>query len=194
MNADLRVAVTFDDGPHPKNTEGLIRILSERVIPSTFFVLGRNAKSWPDLLRLMHEAGHEIGNHGWSHTSFDALDDDTLLRELRETHDVIRKESSQECAIYRPPYGVIIEHQQLLIKERLGYRPVFWNVDSLDWQRPNVDELIRLATNLPVKKAILLFHDFADVTLDALPRILDTLLGYECTFYTASKIVSGLER
>jgi Polysaccharide deacetylase len=71
MKPELRIALTFDDGPHPKNTEALINILSERIVPATFFVLGQNAKRWPDILRLMHEAGHEIGNHGWSHASFD---------------------------------------------------------------------------------------------------------------------------
>lgn len=188
MHADLRVAVTFDDGPHPKNTEALVKILSDRVIPSTFFVLGRNVKLWPDTLRLMHEAGHEIGNHGWSHSSFETLSDLELLRELTETNELIKEASSQECSIYRPPYGAITERQHLLITERLGYRLVLWNVDSLDWQKPSVDELIRNTTNLAVKKAVLLFHDFSDVTREALPRILDTLLGYDCTFYTASRL------
>jgi peptidoglycan-N-acetylglucosamine deacetylase len=194
MASGLRIALTFDDGPHPKNTEALIRTLSERIIPATFFVLGSNAKRWPDVLRLTHEAGHEIGNHGWSHLSFQTLSDADILRELSETHKIIREASSQECAIYRPPYGAITEHQQLLIKKQLGYRLVRWNVDSLDWQKPSVDELIRGATNLGVKRTVLLFHDFSDVTREALPRILDTLLGYDCTFYMASRILAGLER
>jgi peptidoglycan-N-acetylglucosamine deacetylase len=194
MASDLRIALTFDDGPHPKNTEVLIRTLSERIIPATFFVLGSNAKRWPDILRLAHEAGHEIGNHGWSHLSFETLSDADILHELNETHQLIREKSSQECNIYRPPYGAITERQQSLITQHLGYRVILWDVDSLDWQKPNVDELIRNTTNLAVRRAVLLFHYFSDVTREALPRILDTLLGYDCTFYTASRILPDLER
>jgi peptidoglycan-N-acetylglucosamine deacetylase len=188
MILGARVALTFDDGPHPKNTKVLVKILSERIIPATFFVLGRNVKSWPDILRLTHEAGHEIGNHGWSHSSFETLSDADILHELSETHQFIREKSSQECTVYRPPYGAIAERQKSLITEHLGYRLVLWNVDSLDWQKPSVDEVIQNTTNLAVKRAILLFHDFSDVTREALPRILDTLLGYDCTFYTASRL------
>jgi peptidoglycan/xylan/chitin deacetylase (PgdA/CDA1 family) len=192
LRPHLRVALTFDDGPHPKNTEALIKILSERIIPATFFVLGSNAKRWPDVLRLMHEAGHEIGNHGWSHSSFSALSDTDILNELSQTHQLIREKSSQQCTVYRPPYGAITEHQQSLITEHLGYHLSLWNVDSLDWQKPTIDELIRKATHLEVKRAILLFHDFSNATRQALPKILDTLQSYHGTFYTASRILPDL--
>jgi peptidoglycan/xylan/chitin deacetylase (PgdA/CDA1 family) len=188
VKTNLRVALTFDDGPHPKNTEVLIKILSERIIPATFFVLGSNARRWPNILRVIHEAGHEIGNHGWSHSSFDTLADEEILCELRETSATIKTGSSQECVIYRPPYGVISDNQRELIERELGYRLILWNVDALDWQRPSVDTLVQRATNFAVSKALLLFHDFADITHEALPRILDTLLARDCTFYTASRL------
>src|SRR5713101_5578306 len=95
MSADFRVALTFDDGPHPKNTKKLAQILSERIVPATFFVLGENIKRWPDITKFVSEAGHEIGNHGWSHSSFETLDDATLLRELAETKNLIRDASAQ---------------------------------------------------------------------------------------------------
>jgi peptidoglycan/xylan/chitin deacetylase (PgdA/CDA1 family) len=188
----LRIALTFDDGPHPRNTEALIKMLSERIIPATFFVLGSNAKRWPEILRLMHEAGHEIGNHGWSHSSFAALSDADVLNELSRTHQLIREKSSQECRVYRPPYGAITEHQQSLITDYLGYRLSLWNVDSLDWQKPTIDDLIRKATDLNVKRAVLLFHDFSDATRQALPQILDALQSYDGAFYTASRILHDL--
>ena len=73
MASPFRVALTFDDGPHPKNTGALVKICSERLVPATFFVLGENVGRWPDTVRFIHEAGHEIGNHGWSHSSFGAV-------------------------------------------------------------------------------------------------------------------------
>src|SRR5207302_10259483 len=127
------IALTFDDGPHPQNTERLVRTLSERIIPATFFVLGQNVKRWPDTVRLIHEAGHEIGNHAWSHSSFEHLSDKTIIQELVETNEIIRQASSQESTIYRPPYGAISQHQRRLIKARLGLRLILWNVDCLDW-------------------------------------------------------------
>lgn len=188
MKTDLRVALTFDDGPHPQNTEALIKILSERIIPATFFVLGKNVASWPDIVHFMHDTGHEIGNHGWSHLSFETLRDEDVLRELRETTAAIKKHSSQECTIYRPPYGEITDKQRQLIERQLGYKLVLWNVDSLDWQKPSIDKLIERSTNFDVTRAFILFHDFADITREALPRILDTLLTHDCTFYTASRL------
>ena len=188
MKTDLRVALTFDDGPHPRNTEALIKILSERIIPATFFVLGKNVERWPDILRFMYETGHEVGNHGWSHLSFETLSDAEILHELRETNSAIKKHSSQDCLIYRPPYGTITDKQRGLIERELSYRLVLWNVDSLDWQSPTIDELIQRTTNFTMKRAFLLFHDFADLTREALPRILDTLLARDCTFYTASRL------
>jgi peptidoglycan/xylan/chitin deacetylase (PgdA/CDA1 family) len=188
MGSGFRVALTFDDGPHPRNTEALVKILSERVVPATFFVLGENAGHWPEALRFIHEAGHEIGNHGWSHSCFNTLTDAEILRELRETSAVIETHSSQKCVIYRPPYGAINDKQRRLIECELRYRLVLWNVDSLDWQKPSVDALVQRVTNFEVTKAMLLFHDFADITRKALPKILDTLLARECTFYTASRL------
>lgn len=183
-----RVALTFDDGPHPKHTELLIRILSERIIPATFFILGSNAQRWHDIVKLIPAAGHEIGNHGWSHASFADLTDSEILNELQKTHDVIRSLSGQDCAIYRPPYGKITQHQQNVVTAALGYRLSMWNVDSLDWRKPTADDLIRTVTSFKVKTATLLFHDFSKETTELLPRILDTLMAKDCTFYTASRI------
>jgi peptidoglycan-N-acetylglucosamine deacetylase len=150
MASAVRVGLTFDDGPHPQNTEALVKILSERLVPATFFVLGENVRRWPETVRFIHEAGHEIGNHGWSHSSFNTLADAEILRELRETNAAIETHSSQECVIYRPPYGAISDKQRRLIQRELGYRLVLWNVDSLDWQKPSVDALIQHTTNFAV--------------------------------------------
>jgi peptidoglycan-N-acetylglucosamine deacetylase len=189
-----RIALTFDDGPHPKHTESLIKTLSERILPATFFVLGTSAKRWPNVVKYMHQAGHEIGNHGWSHSSFAGLTDSEIVKELQDTHQLIRSLSEQECAIYRPPYGTITQHQQKVITAALDYRLSLWNVDSLDWRKPTVDDLVHTMTTFRVKTAILLFHDFSTETREALPRIIDTLMARDCTFYTASRILSYLRR
>jgi peptidoglycan/xylan/chitin deacetylase (PgdA/CDA1 family) len=186
MGSEFRVALTFDDGPHPKNTELLVKILSERVIPATFFVLGENVDRWPNVLRFIHECGHEIGNHAWSHQSFGTLSDESILRELTQTNVAIRKITSQDCSIYRPPYGVITNRQRQVIERELHYKLILWNVDSLDWQSSTVDALIHRTINFTTKRAVLLFHDFADRTCEALPRILDSLVARDCVFCIAS--------
>jgi peptidoglycan/xylan/chitin deacetylase (PgdA/CDA1 family) len=183
-----RVALTFDDGPHPKNTEALVNLLSERAIPATFFLLGEHMSRRPEIVRFIHNAGHEIANHGWSHSSFAALDEKQILHELGRTNEAIRTQSSQECTIYRPPYGAITRIQRELIERKLGLRLVLWNVDSLDWQKPTVDKLIARTTNFAFMRAVLLFHDFADVTREALPRVLDILSARNCNFCTASRV------
>jgi peptidoglycan/xylan/chitin deacetylase (PgdA/CDA1 family) len=186
----LRIALTFDDGPHPSYTAKLIELLAERIIPATFFVLGGNAKCSPHLLNRMHDAGHEIGNHGWSHTPFSQLKDSEILDELKRTNELIQQHTSQSCTIYRPPYGAITDQQESLIRNQLGYELILWNVDSLDWKNPSAEQLLRNTTEIATKKAILLFHDFSNITCETLPRILDTFERRDCTFYTASRILT----
>jgi peptidoglycan-N-acetylglucosamine deacetylase len=190
MPANRRVALTFDDGPHPKNTARLIDILSRRIVPATFFFLGKNISLRPHIAKLASDAGHEIGNHGWSHSSFESLDNATILRELKETNRIISEVSSQACEIYRPPFGQITQAQQSLITQNLGYKLILWDIDSLDWQKPSGETLIRnTTTTIGVQTTRLLFHDFADITVETLPCIVDTLLDLNCTFYTVSRLL-----
>ena len=184
-----RIALTFDDGPHPMNTRRLLETLNERLVPATFFVLGKNISLWPSLARDVHDGGHEVGNHGWSHRSFANLSDSEIVEELRATDGAIRQLTLSSPSIYRPPYGAISDAQRHLIEAQFAYHLVMWNIDSADWRRPSVKQLVQSATELKYENTILLFHDFCDVTCEGLPHIIEGLLRQNCIFYTVSDLL-----
>ena len=129
------VWLTFDDGPHPKNTEKVLKILAKFGITATFFVVGQNAKRWPQLVKKVSDEGHRIGNHSYTHPNLTKLTDAKILEEIAKTDDLIRDYVGRD-KILRPPYGAHNARVDRIIGQ-LGYRNVFWNVDTADWNPAN---------------------------------------------------------
>jgi peptidoglycan/xylan/chitin deacetylase (PgdA/CDA1 family) len=183
------VALTFDDGPHPLSTPLFLRLLAERRVRATFFLLGREAHRSPGLVREIAAAGHEIGIHGWLHRPL-------LLRGPRATHDDFRRArdtvadiTGRQPTLFRPPYGVMSTAAHLAA-HRLGLTPVLWTCWGEDWTaRATPASVHRTVTADLDGGGTILLHD-SDCTsapgawrsaLGALPRILDTCdhRGYE---------------
>ncbi|MEU2930765.1 polysaccharide deacetylase family protein [Streptomyces sp. NPDC007251] len=176
------VALTFDDGPDPGSTPHFLRLLAEREVHATFFMLGTQAHRSPGLVREIVAAGHEIGIHGWLHRPL-------LLRGPRATYDDFARARDTVAAItgrrptlFRPPYGVMSTAAHLAAR-RLGLTPVLWTCWGEDWTARATPESVHrtVARDLDGGGTILL-HD-SDCTsapgawhsaLGALPRILDT--------------------
>jgi peptidoglycan/xylan/chitin deacetylase (PgdA/CDA1 family) len=128
------VLLTFDDGPHPVNTTKLLDDLKQAGILATFFVVGKNLES-PEGQALIQRAaaeGHQIGNHSYSHPYLSELKEEEIREEILKTEALIGS-LDKGIKILRPPYG---NHNALVdrVAQELGYRLVFWNVDSLDWE------------------------------------------------------------
>ncbi|MDX3075862.1 polysaccharide deacetylase family protein [Streptomyces sp. MI02-7b] len=176
------VALTFDDGPDPLSTPFFLRLLDERGIRATFFLLGSAASRDPGLVREMAAAGHEIAVHGWAHRPL-------LLRGPRATHDDLARArdtvadiTGRPPRLFRPPYGVMTTAAHLSARS-LGLTPMLWTCWGEDWRaRATPDSVHRtVAADLDGGSTILL-HD-SDCTsapgswrntLGALPRLLDT--------------------
>ena len=104
--ADIRrTALTFDDGPHPVYTEQLLDGLKERGVHATFFVTGEHAELHPDIIRRMHDEGHLIGNHTYSHIQLTASNRDQFKNELIQTNEILYEITGEEIQYVRPPYG-----------------------------------------------------------------------------------------
>ncbi|MGW5432177.1 polysaccharide deacetylase family protein [Streptomyces sp. NPDC004059] len=176
------VALTFDDGPDPRSTPLFLRLLAERGVHATFFLLGAQAHRSPGLVSEIAEAGHEIGVHGWLHRPL-------LLRGPRATHDDFARARDTVAAItgraptlFRPPYGVMSTAAHLAAR-RLGLTPVLWTCWGEDWTaRATPASVHRTVTRDLDGGGTILLHD-SDCTsapgawrsaLGALPRILDT--------------------
>lgn len=179
---DGRVALTFDDGPWPGSTDLILDVLARTETQATFFVIGRYAAAHPDLIRRMHEEGHQIGNHTYDHHRTGLFRSERYWREqLRRTNEVIAKITGERPVIFRPPMGFKAPQQaRALAKAEL--RAVAWSRRAFDGIAPSVERIVRTGERL-VSGDILLLHDGRDpvstrdvgAAAQALPAILSGL-------------------
>ncbi|MFI7704205.1 polysaccharide deacetylase family protein [Nonomuraea sp. NPDC049480] len=182
------VALTFDDGPGP-STEVLLAHLARYHARATFFVVGQNAVMSPDVVRQTAEAGHEIGNHSWSHRDLTRLTADQVHDDLRRTDEAIRKASGVTPTIVRPPYGAV----NAVVRARTPHPLVMWSVDTLDWKYRDAARVTRAALSAAKPGAIILFHDIHPTTVAAIPRVLRTLSARGYHFVTVTQALGGGE-
>ena len=132
------IAMTFDDGPHPKNTPRLLDMLRQRNIKATFYVIGTNVKMYPEITRRIVAEGHEIGNHTWTHPNLTTLSDSQVRSQMVATRDQIVQATGVMPRTVRPPYGALLTRQREMLFNEFGYPTIMWSVDPRDWQRPGV--------------------------------------------------------
>ena len=180
-----RIALTFDDGPHPYYTDLLLDGLAERGVKVTFFLLGENIEGREDVIRRMSEEGHLIVNHTFYHVDINSLSMEEACAEIRDTSEAIRAITGQQVEYVRPPYGnwnKELECQVMMI-------PVFWTLDTLDWKVKNTDRIVREVLEDVEENDVILMHDSYRTTVEAALRIVDELQkkGYE--FVTADELI-----
>lgn len=184
------LAMTFDDGPHPVNTPKLLDILKQRNIKGTFFLVGKNIKEYPNIVRRIIEEGHEIGNHTWTHASLTSRSDAQIRSELKMSEDALLSVANYRAHLMRPPYGAVNAHIKELANAEFGYTTILWSVDPQDWRRPGVSVVTSRLVNGAHKGAILLTHDIHAPTITAMPGTLDQLLAKGYQFVTVSQLLN----
>jgi peptidoglycan-N-acetylglucosamine deacetylase len=167
------IAITFDDGPHPGETEKLLDILSLHQVSAAFFCVGHRVTEHPGLVRRMHAAGHLLGNHSYWHGHFfDLQRTKQIERELRDTSAAIQKTIRMWPIFFRPPYGVINPMvAKAIVQGR--YKAVGWSIRSFDLQLKNNDTLLRRVTKSLKGGDVILFHDRSQATLAILPAFFE---------------------
>ena len=100
------VALTYDDGPNPPHTQALLKMLAQHGVTATFFLKGRNVEAFPESVQAVAQAGHEIGNHSYSHRPMLSLSQSAMREELVRTSDLIENLLGQRPVLFRPPYGL----------------------------------------------------------------------------------------
>jgi peptidoglycan-N-acetylglucosamine deacetylase len=184
------IAMTFDDGPHPSLTPRLLDILASRNIRATFYVIGQNVKQYPGIMRRMAAAGHEMGNHTWTHPrNLSRWADAPLRSEIQRTHDVIVSTSGAVPLTYRPPGGSVSPHQKQWLYNDYGYPTILWAVDPLDWKRPGPAVVTQRILSATKPGHIVLAHDIHPGTIEAMPATLDGLLARGYRFVTVSQLI-----
>lgn len=123
-----RIAITFDDGPSKESTPALLDGLKERGVRATFFVIGKNVQSHPELVKREAEEGHLIGNHTYHHINIASVSDEKALEEISETSRLVEEITGKRTEYVRAPFGAWKEK----LEEELDVMPVKWSVDTLD--------------------------------------------------------------
>jgi peptidoglycan/xylan/chitin deacetylase (PgdA/CDA1 family) len=184
------IAMTFDDGPSAENTPRLLEMLKQRNIKATFFLIGQNVASNPDLVRRILAEGHEIGNHSWTHPQLSKLSDQRVTAEITKTQDAIKDASGFTPTLLRPPYGAITPRQREWIANQFGLNIILWSVDPFDWKRPGASVITQRILTEARPGAIILSHDIHKQTVDAMPATLDGLIRKGYKFLTVSQLIA----
>lgn len=189
-----KIALTFDDGPHPRYTDEILDILSEYNIKATFFVIGINAEYYPKQLKREVREGHEIGNHTYSHPHMKSLDAAATREQILKCQKVITDLTGKPPKLFRPPEGFCTTCTSTVMKE-CGFTPVLWNIDTRDWAGTSVDAIVNNVKNGAGSGKIILFHDYVSCknsTIPALRILIPYLLkqGYE--FCTVSELYESM--
>lgn len=136
------LALTFDDGPNPAWTPRLLDILARREVHATFFLVGRYAQSEPALVRQIVAAGHQIGNHSWSHLNLALASANSIEEQLSRTSQTLEQITGAPVRYFRPPYGAR-RPATLTIARSLRLTPVLWNAMTSDWKNPSPDAIAK---------------------------------------------------
>ena len=188
--ADKYIAITFDDGPHPKNTPRLLNMLRARNIKATFYMVGSNVDLYPQVVRRVVAEGHEIGNHSYSLRLFSKMGDSEIRQELSRTRDAVQRAAGVQPLTLRPPFGGMLTRQREWVNAEFGYPIILWSIDPLDWKRPGPSVVCSRIVSATTPGSIILAHDLHSQTVDAMPATLDGLLQRGFKFVTVSQLLA----
>ncbi len=180
-----KIALTFDDGPHPYYTEQLLDGLKERGAKASFFVMGKQAEAYPELVLRMQTEGHLVGNHTYSHLQLGKNNRETFKSELIKTNELLSGITGEEPQYVRPPYG----SWDKSFESELTMIPVLWTIDPMDWCSSDVNGIVQKVTKKAEENAVILMHDEYKSSVTAALEIVDILQkqGYE--FVTVDEIL-----
>ena len=180
-----RIALTFDDGPHPKVTGQILDTLDKYQAKATFFMLGSRVQYYPDIAKDALARGHEVGNHTWTHPVLTKLSTEQVLKEYTSTAGAITQAIGQGPTVFRPPYGATNDS----VNGQIPVPVVLWSIDTMDWKHRNAQQLLPYVQNNLHNNAIVLMHDIHQSTADGLDAVLAYLQSQGYTFVTVSEIM-----
>ena len=180
-----KIALTFDDGPHPIYTPELLAGLKERGVVATFFVTGANASLYPELIEQMEKDGHVVGNHTYHHVQLSSVGEKIFLQELHETNRVLEGILEEEVSYVRPPFG----DWKKSLEQEIDMLPVLWDIDPLDWCSGNTSQIVKKVVDNVEDNSIILMHDEYATSVKAAFEIIDKLKAEGYEFVTVEHIL-----
>lgn len=177
-----QIAISFDAAWGNEDTQTILDILAKHKVKTTFFMTGGWVESYPEDVKKIYEAGHDLGNHSENHKYMTKLSDEEKTRELMSVHNKVKELTDYDMFLFRPPYGDY-NNEVVLNARKNNYYPIQWNIDSLDWKDYGADDIVKKITESKHlgNGSIILCHNGAKYTKDALERVITTLQdkGYE---------------
>lgn len=188
--AQPKVALTFDAAWGNEDTAKILEILKKHDVHVTFFMTGGWVESYPDDVRAILAAGHDLGNHSENHKNMSQLSDDVKKDELMKVHEKVRDLTGYEMFLFRPPYGDY-DNAVVNVAKDCGYFAIQWDVDSLDWKDYGVDSIIKTVTEHKHlgNGSIILCHNGAKFTAQALDTLITKLKDKGYTIVPVSELI-----
>ena len=186
-----RVALTFDDGPDPVLTRQILGLLDRYGARATFFCVGHHVAALPEEVRRIAGAGHEVGNHSWSHPFLPDLTPAQLREQIDRTAEAVERVTGQAPTRFRPPYG----SQTPEVLAVLSSHPTtltLWDVDSRDWARPGPEQIAATVLDGAGPGSVVLMHEGAGdrrQTVRALPTVIEGLLARGLELVTVGELL-----
>ena len=182
------VSISFDAAWGNEDTQQLIDILARYNVHATFFVVGEWVDKYPESVKALHDAGHEVMNHSDSHDHLPQLSAEEIVADLNACNDKIEAVTGVRPTLVRPPYGDYDDNAILAIRS-MGMEPIQWDVDSLDWKDLSAGDIRQRVLSRVKPGSIVLFHNAALHTPEALPGILEALLQDGYTVVPVSELL-----
>lgn len=185
---DKKIGLTFDAAWENSNTQELIDILDDGGAKATFFVTGDWCDRYPDDVKQLHDAGHEIENHSNAHPHPAGMNVNDLIDDTKECSRKIKMLTGEEPRFYRAPYGEY-DDNLLTTMDGMGLKTIQWDVDSVDWKKNSANDIKKKVLKNVKSGSILLFHNDLENTTEALPDIIKTLTDQGYKFVPLSELV-----
>ncbi len=182
-----KIAITFDDGPHPVYTLKLLDGLAQRNVKATFFIIGESAERYPEVIKRIHDEGHLLGNHTYSHVQLTCISSTRAIEEIHKTNDILSSITGENVRYIRPPFGLY--NKTLAASSDLV--PVLWTVDPRDWSVLNTNSVVSHVVKKVKENDVILLHDIFDTSVDAALQIIDSLLEQGYTFVTVDELMES---
>ena len=178
--SDNKIAISFDCAWGVDYTDEILSHLAEANVHATFFMVQFWTEKYPEYVKKISEAGHEIGTHSATHSYMSKQSESEIRAELKSSSEAITNITGKPVEVFRPPYG---DYDNLLIdtSNAMGLYPIQWDVDSLDWKDLSASDISSRIVERVKSGSIILCHNNGLHTAEALPIVIDTLRakGYE---------------
>lgn len=167
-----QVSITFDDGPHPEFTPKVLELLQKYHAVGTFFLIGKNAENYPELVADIMNSGHTVGNHSYSHpNTFGFFSTPKIVLEIKKADEVLKTITGKKPLFFRPPFGVTNPHIKKALQQT-KHTSIGWSKRSLDTMSLSEETIFNRMTSQLKSGDVILLHDQNKKTLVVLERLL----------------------